>query len=295
MDKNDLAEQSTNDLDDIIREGFFGDVSQDLLKKRDAIPRNVFLNDSISEIFSEWNDGKQAVAGITFRLINLYCDSLPHSPQEVIDTLNSFIMGTEDNPELENMSSYLEYMTAHQAWKNFFEEHREQVLSDAKKRQQAMSILDAYTKGVEFVGKIFTQLIAIERIRREEPYDIYKISEMTIYKKIEEFKTISKPKHHILTDIIDRKIRNADAHLNVTYSPKREEYTMKSTNHKGGIDVFTITIREMLTTIYPKVGLFVQGFFASCILMVFNFSDKELAQKVVKKIIDINNGLNVDW
>lgn len=31
--------------------------------------------------------------------------------------------------------------------------------------------------------------------------------------------------------------------------------------------IFKITIREMLSVIYPRVGLFVQGFYASCILM----------------------------
>lgn len=295
MNKNYLADQATNELDDVTKDGFFGNVSQELLIKRDTLPRNDFLYDSIAEIFSSSNDGRKNVAGIALRLIDLYCEAIPHGSQEVIDVLNTFIMGTNENPELENMSSYLEYMTAHQAWKNYFVEHVGQVLSDAEKRQQAMSILDAYTKGVEFVGKIFTQLIAVERIRREDCYDIYKISEMTIYKKIEEFKKISDSKHHILTDVIDRKIRNADSHLNATYSPKNEEYVMKSTNHKGGIDVFKITIKEMLSIIYPKVGLFVQGFYASCILMVFNWSDRELAQKTIKKIVDINNGLNINW
>ena len=295
MDKNYLANQATDNLDDITREGFFGDVAAELLEKRDAVPRNDFLYDSISKIFNSNNDGRQGVAGITLRLVDLYCEAIPHKPQEVIDVLNSFIMGTDVNPELENMSSYLEYMTAHQGWKNFFAEHAGQVLTDAQKRQQAMSILEAYTKGVEFVGKVFTQLIAVEKIRREEPYDIYKIARLTIYKKLEEFKKISEPKFHILTDIIDRKIRNADSHLNATYSPKNEEYTMKSTNRNGGIDIFRISIREMLFIIYPKVGAFVQAFYSSCILMTFNWSDRELAQKTAKNIAEINNGCYVEW
>lgn len=158
-----------------------------------------------------------------------------------------------------------------------------------------MSILDAYTKGVEFVGKVFTQLIAVEKIRREEHYNIYIIAKLTIYKKLEEFKKISDPKFHILTDVIDRKIRNADSHLNAIYSPKNEEYSMKSTNNNGGIDIFKISIREMLSVMYPKVGAFVQTFYSSCILMTFNWSDRDLAQKTVKNIVDINNGFDVDW
>jgi len=295
MDKNYLANQATDELDDITREGFFGDVAAELLEKRDTISRNDFLYDSVAEIFSNSNDSRQGIAGITLRLIDLYCEAIPHNPQEVIDVLNSFIMGTDVNPELENMSSYLEYMTAHQGWKNFFAEHAGQVLTDAQKRQQGMRILGAYTKGVEFVGKVFTQLIAVEKIRREETYDIYIISKMTIYKKIEEFKKISDPKFHILTNIIDRKIRNADSHLNASYSPKNEEYTIKSTNHSGGIDIFKVSIREMLSIVYPKVGAFVQAFYSSCILMTFNWSDRELAQKTAKNIVDINNGHDVEW
>lgn len=295
MEKNQLAERATEELDEVIRSGYFGNTSRELLKKRNLIPRNDFLYDCIASIFNVENDGKQGVAGITLRLIDLYCEAIPHNPQGVIDVLSSFNIGTNKNPELENISSYLEYSVANQGWNNYTSEHRGQIISDVQKKQQAMRILDAYTKGVEYVGKAFTQLIAIEKIKREEEFDIYNISEMTIYKKMEEFKKLSDIRFHILTDIIDRKIRNADSHLNATYFPRKQEYVMKSSNHKGKIDVFNISIQEMLTSIYPKVNIFIQGFFSSCIIMVFNWSDRELANKTLNSIVNINDGKDVEW
>ena len=295
MSKNPLVNDAAEELDNITREGFFGNESVELLKRRDSLPRNDFLYESLIPVFSNSNMANRAVAGTTLRLIEFYLEAIPHSPQEVVDTLTSFINGTESNPGLENMSSYSEYIVAQQSWKNCISGHEGQVLSDSQKRQVAMSLLNAYSKGVELIGKVFTQLIVICKIQKGEQYNINKIAKMTIYEKIEKFKELSASKYHILTGVIDRKIRNADSHLNATYSPKNEEYTIKYNGSNNKMEIYKVSFKELVLGIYPKIGMFIQGFHSSCIIMALNWSDRNLAQKAIKNIEKINNGGKAEW
>lgn len=284
------------ELDDFINEGVYGAEAKRLLEKRDVMPIDKYMYEGLASIFCESNNSAtKATAGMTLRFLDLYTGAIPQHSQELVDTLTAFLKGTEDNPGNENMTSYITFSNADISWKNELRTNGKKGFNKDQKKRFAMRVLDAYSKGVELIGKIFVTLISIEKIKRNQPYNVNQISKLTLFKKMEEFNRITDNKHQILTTVVDRKIRNGYSHLDVTYSIKSEAYLVKELGEQGRKHVVKIKFSEMITTIYPKIIIFIQGFFASGYVTVLKFSNDELLKKSLKNIIDINNGQNVRW
>lgn len=282
--------QAADILDVLTLEGFFGGDAKELVKTREQKSSSLHLYDCLMNIFISDNDyGITNSIGITFRLIDFYTDAMKIKPQETVDLLASFMKGTKTNPELENLSSYTEWMQCHVAWKDTIPKIQPRLnVSKSDIMRSTSALLTTYSKGVELIGKIFTVLIAIAKIIKHEEYNLIDISCLTIYDKIKLFEKITDDKHHILTTTIDRKIRNADSHLNAIYSIDKKAFIMKRNIRQGKInkiEMFEVKLSDMMLIIYPKIGWMVQGFISSCILLVLSKEDNELYKNATKVLI----------
>jgi len=283
--------KAADELDAMTLEGFFGDSAKDLVIKREATETNEFLYECLINIFNGDQYGTANVIGITFLLLKLYGEAVTAGGQEAVDILSAFMKGTLEHPELECISSYSEFLRTHMDFKNLSSALREkEIITAAEKKQLASTMLTSYSKGVELVGKAFTQLLTLEQIINNQPYNLFENSLLTIYMKTEKFLKLSDGKYDKLITIIDRSVRNADSHLNAYYSVAENAYIMKKATKMGGknkIETFKLNPEKMALEVYPKIGWFVQGFISSCILLVLALSDREKFQSATKYILSL--------
>ncbi|MBC6135875.1 hypothetical protein HB825_13610 [Listeria booriae] len=176
----DLAKE----LDEYSKEGMFSESIKKLVEKRDELDSLDYLNESLL-LWLEGHDqvGKEQVAEMIQAFLSLIIEGIRVDSTRTIETLQSFWFGTEDNPELECMSSYTEYVRKKASYDALLPELSSES-SYAKKKHFSMEALSTYSKGVEFIGKIFTPLLVLGKIIDEEDYSLYKISQMTLHEKL---------------------------------------------------------------------------------------------------------------
>ena len=294
--------QAADILNDLILEGAFGVDAKVLAGSKSQKSTGLHLYDCLLNIFKSNNSyGIENSVGITFRLLDFYIEALNVKPEETSELLLAFLKGTKTNPELENLSSYTEWLQSNLVWKESVLKIQSQgIIGKSDIMKSTSALLSSYSKGVELIGKLFTILIAIAKIINSSEFDLIQISSMTLNQKLKMFEKVTDEKHHILTTTIDRHIRNADSHLNASYSTEKKAFIMKRNVKKGKIneiEIFEIELYDMLLIIYPKVGWMVQGFICSCILLVLSKIDqklfKEATQVLISKCsVDSSDGLS---
>ncbi len=286
------------ELDGLALEGNFGSDIAVRVSQRDTTERNQYLYDCFMDIFTTKQYGIKNIIGISLTLVSLFTDALKAESQEPVDVLAAFWKGTKEHPELETVSSYTQYLSAHTNFKNINAQYAGKPNpTRAEIKKLADSVLASYSKGVEFIGKAFTSLLTLEQIIHSQPHDYFENSFLRIYEKINQYESLADESHKKLTTIINRKVRNADAHLNAYYSIEKQSYVMKQTiNKKKGkkeIKTFQISAKEMMLEIYPRIGWFVQGFMGACVLLVLVYEDKALYRKATDFILALNNRTNI--
>lgn len=279
---------AVEELDVMTLQGYFGEESKQLIMKRDSIEINDFLFECVKSIFESNQFGKKNIVDVTMLILNLFIDGIKINGQETVDVIMAFFKGTEENPELESMSSYGEFLRIHVEFKKLNNEMRyKRNITNMDKKKLGSKILSSYSKGVELVGKVFTHLLTIEQIINGKEYDLLKNSFLTIYIKTKEFTELCVGKYDELVSVIDRSIRNADSHLNTYYSVREGKYILKKVVYESGKKknkTFKITPHKMLLEIYPKIGWFIQGFICAGALIVIGFNDREKFTEVFNYI-----------
>lgn len=269
------------EIDELNREGFYGIKSKELLMQRDKMTNSEYLYESI-KIWLEDNSDKGQTKELIKVFFHLYTDSLKVNPQEVIDILDAFWRGTIDHPHAEGLSAYTEFS-------RLFTEAKESLkdpdlsTSTAAKRRAASAITNAYSKGIEFIGKTLVNLIAIAKVSNKEKYNMYKDSKLTLFEKIEKFNKVTNNQYRDLTDIINRYIRNAEVHLSLTFSTTRRRFVLRKRENEKLVNDY-ISIEEMLMKIFPSVGAYSQAFVYSGSLLVIAFDDKKIFKKALTEI-----------
>lgn len=285
----ELFYNAANELDILVEDGMFGPFAADLLQQRDSVDTTTYCYNGLLDMFRETQYGIENVIGIIFRLLKLYTDALNVSPQEPVDVLTAFLKGTKEHPELECLSSFTEFFCVNATYRDVLKElgHKPNATNSEVKRL-ASSLLATYSKGVELVGKSFTQLLTLAQIVKDKQYDLYENSLLSIYEKTKQFKGLVNNEYIDLADVIDRKVRNAEAHLNSYFSIEKRCYVMKQNSKQGKTsrtEVFEISAEDMILRIFSKVCWFVQGYIASCILLVLVYEDKRKYNDAVKYIL----------
>jgi len=269
------------EIDELNSEGFFGLEAKELLMKRDEMATSQYLYKTI-KIWLESNSDKYQTKYLIKIFFRLYTNSLKVNPQKVIDILDAFWRGTSDQPHIEGLSAYTEFT-------RLFTEAKESLndptlgISAATKRRATSNISNAYSKGVEFIGKTLVNLIAIATVANNEEFNMYKESKLSLFDKVQKFNKLTNNQYRDITDIINRHVRNAEAHLSLTFSTTRSKFVLKRRDN-GKIVNDYITIEEMLLKLFPSVGAYVQAFVYSASLLVIAFNDKELFKKTLNEI-----------
>lgn len=269
------------EIDELNSEGFFGLEAKELLMKRDGMNTSQYLYKSI-EMWLESNSDKAQTKHLIKIFFRLYINSLKVNPQKVIDILDAFWRGTSDQPHIEGLSAYTEFS-------RLFTEAKESLndstlgTSAATKRRATSNISNTYSKGVEFIGKTLVNLIAIAQVANKDNINMYKDSKLTLFEKVEKFNELTNDQYSELTDIVNRYVRNAEAHLSLTFSTTRRKFILRKRDSGKLVNDY-ITIDEMLLNLFPSVGAYAQAFVYSGSLLVIAFDDNELFKKTINEI-----------
>ncbi|TXL57791.1 hypothetical protein FHP05_14810 [Cerasibacillus terrae] len=269
------------EIDELNSEGFFGLEAKELLMKRDGMNTSQYLYKSI-KIWLESNSDKAQTKHLIKILFRLYINSLKVNPQKVIDILDAFWRGTSEQPHIEGLSAYTEFS-------RLFTEAKESLndptlgTSAATKRRVTSNISNSYSKGVEFIGKTLVNLIAIAKVANNEEFNMYRDSKLRLFDKVKKFNRLTNNQYRDITDIINRYVRNAEAHLSLTFSTARSKFVLRKRENGRLVNDY-ITIEEMLLKLFPSVGAYAQAFVYSGSLLVIAFDDKELFKKTIHEI-----------
>lgn len=280
--KNEFSEfdAAGKELDKLTGEGTFGDKAKLLASLRNTLPDTDFYLECFKNIFDSTDlIFKSNIAGIGLKLMKIIGLSYQKSPQETIDLITAFFKGPKEHPELENISSYTEFIESNAQYKSYFSRIKGQSeVSSSEKRQLARLLIDTYTKGVEFASKVFSLLISLQNLAASQPAQYYENTFLPLYQKILSFEKAADDDCKMLTSVIDRQIRNAASHLNIYYSTERSVFIitdiqgMKKAKTSKTIEV---SLKKMLLDVFPRVGWFAQGFFASCMMLYLAQSGDE--------------------
>jgi len=279
--------KSGKELDELSMEGFFGADARNLVIQRDSMPLDEYLYMTLIQ----WNNteqlGKNKVKEFILRLFTIYTEALKKGGQEAIDIISAFWQGTEDNPELECMSSYNEAVTLNQECKNLLadlKDNKKIKLSERKKLSQAL--LNTYSKNVELSSKILTALIVEKKIALGETYNLIQIYKKTLHNKIEIFESLVEDSFKSLTSVINREVRNADSHLSISYDSENDQFVYKK-SIDGRIENKRIDLIHMMFNVIPSIGWLIQGFIYSSNLFILMHENKDLYRKSVKELFNI--------
>ncbi|MGG4481227.1 hypothetical protein [Paenibacillus illinoisensis] len=269
--------EAADELDDLIRDGLFGEEAIQNLNKRDLLS----IEDYLVQIFDEWisNDnqvGKDKVKILVVQFVEFFADVIKEKPQETIDILSGYWTGTADNPELEGMSGHTEAMRFHReaiigAERLKYQENK----TSADLKRVAGAFITAYSKVVEHVGQILVPCIKIAFLKNQKDFNENQILRLTLNDKIEKFNLETSNSYFALNDLINRTIRNADSHLSIKYSVSKRALEYKK-RYRGKTQIFSVPLEKWMFEIYPKPGWFVQAFIYSSILVCLGVTNPSL-------------------
>lgn len=275
-----------NELDELSLEGYFGEDIKLATQKRETIDINQHLYESLRL----WIDGEKQshqedVKQYIILFLNLYLEAYRTGKQEAIDIMSTFWLGTTDNSEMECMSSYSEFARLFTETKNVLAETKFEKIADKKKI--AYSLSNTYSKGVELIGKTLNICIILQKLIQNEPYSYYQIYNTTLFDKLETFKNGDTKNYKELITVVNRNLRNAEAHLSLQFNIKSAEYLLKKKSN-GKIKMDRIPISTMLLELFPGVGAYIQAFMYSGILFTLAHEDKDLFIKSIQDIYGAN-------
>lgn len=275
-----------SELDTLALEGFYGEEQKQLTIKRDSMDVDTYLYTQI-ESWALDNSlcGRQKTNEMILTFLKIYTKALQNGGQEAVDTLNAFWRGTKENPELECLSAATESSRLAIEYKNLVHSYKGKNLTYYQLKELVSKLINSYSKGIEFIGKIIGICICLAKIGNKEPYDLLETQSKTVAQKINEFNEITDNQYNNLTSLINREIRNADSHLSVNYDRNKNQIVLKIIR-KNKSSKIRYNIQDMIKNIYPRNGWIIQGFDYSGMLFCL-VKNKDLYQKAVKIIFDV--------
>ncbi|MED1114027.1 hypothetical protein [Bacillus paramycoides] len=276
------------EIDELTKEGLFGLDLKEHLEKRESMDINLYLYESLRLWIDDSNQVKDKTKEFILSFFELYTESIKGGGQKAVDLLSSFWMGTKDNPELECQSAYNEFVRLNVENKEILKEIQlKEKVSLSDKKRFTSSICNTYSKGVEFIGKVLNVCIALKKIANNEVYNFMDIYELTIFKKVNLFDSITNGKYKNLTNVINRSVRNADSHLNLIYDHITNEFILRK-KKKGRIVNEKISYNTMILEIFPLIGWFTQAFIYSGILVVLSRENQEKFKEAINDIYGVS-------
>lgn len=182
--KNEKFEDAARELDNMTREGFFGDQSAQLLQQKDSET----VEQQNYNFFISLYDGvldKDELNKFIKKFKQLFDAALDVDQEETIQIIISSIKGTDDNPELETLTSYLGYIENHMIMKNDFNKaNSENDKSNETRRRLSKTLLADFTDGYEYDMKICAFVLGLFQIINGKNVDLKANTELASSNKL---------------------------------------------------------------------------------------------------------------
>lgn len=277
--------EAAEELDLLIESGYYGEEARRLVEDRE----NYDDVDYFIRVLTEWHEDKNQVnKHKTYEylsiILKLYIQAVKENPEKSLKLIANFKLGPEDNTAMEFMTAYTDYVRVFNDTKLLAKEANADPQNLAKKLRYTKSISVAYMNGIEYISKTLNLLICLEKIVKKEPYNFYNINKMTLHDKILLFN--SGNKYAVLLEMIDRELRNAEAHSTINYVDKTKSYKIKH-RENGKIkekDVPLLILIEKLIL----VGNYVQSFEYAGQLLTISITDREKFNLIYNKLFKNN-------
>ncbi|PAD84993.1 hypothetical protein CHH57_02115, partial [Niallia circulans] len=216
---------ANEELKHIIEEGYFGEKVVLLLQKVESYEDK----HQLYEIIKDWIEGDELkffTKTYMLFMLKVILESFETNPNQTYEEISTFITGSRKDPRKEKLSTILEFqLLSTETQKKVSTLNSKSSIGDI--RNVTSSISNNYSKGIEFIGKIIPLFICLVKIRNQEEYNMYKIEKLNLHKKLIEFDACTSYEYKIITNMINRDIRNAEAHLSLIYSDKRKKYVLR--------------------------------------------------------------------
>lgn len=265
--------EAVEELDSMTLYGYFGEKSKALLEARESYEDDVAY---LVRVLTEWHEDKNQVKKIkTYQymliIFKLFINAVETNPKESLELISNFKLGNKDNTAMEFMTAYTEYVRVYNDTKLLSNEVNAEPGNIPKKMRFAKSISVAYSNGVEYIGKTLNLLICLEKIVKKERYNFYGVNKMLLNDKIKMFN--SDNKYDVLLEMIDRDLRNGEAHVTINFVSKTNDYKLKKRENgkivEKNIPFLTLVDKLIL------VGNYVQAFEFAGYLLFIGLKDKD--------------------
>ncbi len=254
------------EMDDLTKKGIFGDKP----KMHALLKEKIDLNSYFIQIFLDWlkdkrQIGKDNVHKTISLLLQLYFNAIKNNSEKSIEILGYFIDGFPDVNESEIVKHLYTWYESLNTWRNSLPTGK----NPGDDYQVAQNSITVYQNGIELVGKILPVITCLRKVSLNQDFDAKNIYQRYLGPKIEEFEESfnDNTEYLFITNLIDKKLRNAVSHLDVRYDRIRKKYicifstrNKRETNH--------IPAKDFLTKYFPNPGYVIQGYIFSLILIV---------------------------
>ncbi|AWN33925.1 hypothetical protein ERK19_07610 [Lactobacillus helsingborgensis] len=216
---------------------------------------------------------------ITRKLALIINEACMVNESKTADLIGAWVIGTKENRNLENRSSYDAYINQHTEVRHYI-----QRIIDKKpihKMVLANLLITDLENSFELDKKILANLVCIDRLLNNKEYSLeylYFESAGSLINRLHQSTT----DWDFLIDCMDKRIRNASAHLNFSYSMRKSTFIGKNVDARNKtITKFEITPQEMLLEILPKQSNIIKAFIANGILLWLSVNNFELYKKAL--------------
>lgn len=187
---------------------------------------NKFGSISDAEYYSKcldlWLDGEQygkdQIKYYIIAFIEIFNDSFQQDKEKTFYELTAFLKGDKSEYRTENITPYKEFLLSHKDCMDQIKELAKKTSSKLITIKMSNLIINDYSKGVEFVSKIYGVIIALFCITDGRNINIRNINRKTLYEKCKDIKNRPNKDYSILVDCVDRRIRNSQAHLCIEFN-----------------------------------------------------------------------------
>lgn len=226
-------------------------------------PEN-FLKDYL-DIFCDDNIAKDDLKIITVKLNKIFETAFDLDADKTSELIASFISGTQDNKLMSDKESYDNYISHHLETSNYIKTRKANPVFS--RQTLANMEIEDFKMAFELDKKILVRLVCIDRLVNNQEFDvkdIYFESAGVLINRL----TQSAIDWSFLTELMDKRIRNASSHLDFYYDARNAIFKGKDVNMRlKTIEEFSISPEEFLAVIMPNATNVIQSFIAAGILL----------------------------
>ncbi|EHN14130.1 hypothetical protein [Clostridium sporogenes] len=280
----DNFEYANDELGELINDGVFGENVKQLTNQFGTISNSDYYCKCLDAGIFNRNqveiEGIKQFIRVFFKII---LNATEVDPIKTREEITMFLTGDNCNKRVENLSSYTNYLLSDKKFSDELKKVAKQGKTIENIKTSSNALCDAYTKGIEYISKIYLLVNILFCITDNRKIDIKSINKKTLYDKCEDIKSRKVPEYNILVDSINRNIRNADAHLNINYNMKKDVFICKLLK-KGKFKIIEIPLNDMCFSIYPKIAWIIKGFLYSIDLIKISLTDRDKFIEYFNKI-----------